>query len=177
MQETRVLTSSEKDTSSWSSAFWEMFQLLWYSVGNRYRHHRKKGCIERLPLEAYTDPGSHADSDIWRGHSHRMYMQGNPSVHTRSKQICRYAVHEYTALQQVWRICQCTHLLCRGRERTHDMGLCCKVRVLLLSSPESATCSWNKQLQTSPKFDVSSFLWTATLHRLYFTIQALCTQL
>lgn len=34
MQEKWVLTFSEKDTPSWSSAFWKMFQLLGHSVGN-----------------------------------------------------------------------------------------------------------------------------------------------
>lgn len=130
----------------------------------------------RLPVRAYSVSGSHADGNIWRGHNHQTHMQGNPSMHTQSKQTyCPWTHSCSVPLQQAWRIWQCTHLLCRGRERTQDMG--CKIWVLPFSSPESITCSWNKQFQTNPKFNVSWFLWTATLHIPYFTIQALHTLL
>lgn len=68
-QEKRGLVSSEKDILPWPFAFWEMFQLLQHSVGNRYEHHhfflRRKaafGGLHRLWI--------HTDGDILRGHGH-----------------------------------------------------------------------------------------------------------
>lgn len=59
--------------------------------------------------------------------------QGNNSTQTQSKQTCCLWTHSCSVpLQQAWRVCQCTHLLCRGRKRTQNLGLCYEVSTALL---------------------------------------------